>query len=136
MFLLLTASLCLPVEQPPAGWTPPPMVGNTMTGFLSQYDETPTIYTIDHQQKAGLLPFDMSNYDGVVAVESCDLVGREGWLTAEGRTLRVIVFDCSGDIETSYWMWEDNIIAEVGYYLAKEMGIIGRGGIAGTLVLE
>lgn len=50
--------------------------------------------------------------------------------------MHVIVFDCSGHISTTSWMNRDGIIAEVGFYLAEKLGIVGQGGVEGTLVLR
>lgn len=107
-----------------------------MNGWLSQYDEAPTAYTIIYRQEEGTLPLDLSPYDGVIATADCDNIGREGWLTAEGQTMHIIVFDCSGHASTTGWMGSNGIIAEVGFYLAEKLGIVGRGGIEGTLVLR
>jgi len=106
-----------------------------MDGWLSQYDQGPTDGTIVHNQEAGLIPQDLSAYAGVVATESCEHVGKPALLAAAGRWLPVMIFDCSGDQESTDWMLDNNIVAEVGYYLAIELDMLDRGGVRAKLMI-
>lgn len=88
----------------------------TVNGWLSAYDETPTVATIEYRQEAGEIPEDLSGYDGVIAVLNCDYIGKEAVLYSGEHRLDVIVFDCAGKSDGGYkWMIDNNIVAEVGY---------------------
>lgn len=90
-------------------------------GWLSAYGQQPTDATIAYRQEIGDIPNNLSMYDGVIAVLDCGRIGEEALLRAEGVSLRVMVFDCAGDSDGGYeWMIENNIAAEVGYYLWQE----------------
>ena len=116
---------------------PGPVDTITLTGYLSQYGQQPTMATIAYRQKVGDLPLDMSRFDGVIAVSDCGLIGHEARLRVEDAPWQdVIIFDCSGDVATSEWMQDSRVIAELGYGLAKQHGIIGKGGIRGKLVID
>ena len=116
---------------------PGPVDTITMTGYLSQYGRDPTVATIAYRQAVGDLPLDMNRYAGVIAVADCGLIGHEARLRVEDAPWQdVIIFDCSGDVATSEWMQDSRVIAELGYGLAKQHGIIGKGGIHGQLVIE
>lgn len=92
-----------------------------LLGFLSAYGQVPTEGTIAIRQEWGQLPQDMSQYDGVIATKSCALIGHEATLYIQGEKYDVIVFDCSGDQETSEWMLSGRIIAELGYFLSHKI---------------
>jgi hypothetical protein len=104
-----------------------------VTGWLSQYGQLPTDATIAYRQQVGDIPYDLSEYAGVIAVEDCAKVGHDAWLSVnDGSWMKVIVFDCLGRHEHN-WMQERNVIAEMGYYLTAELDLLGEGGIAGAL---
>jgi hypothetical protein len=104
-------------------------------GWLSQYDQGPTDATIAYRQKLGDIPADLSPYDGVIAVEDCGQIGKDAYLFVSGRWHRVMVFDCPGHAWTRDWMRDNNLIAEMGYYLTESLGLVGQGGIPGLLVI-
>jgi hypothetical protein len=113
-----------------AGPAPP------ISGTFSHYGIMPTIGTIQYQQEMGRLPLDLSPYDGVIAVLDCSLVGQEAWISVEDSDwLSVIIFDCAGDTETVEWMKSGNVIGELSYHLAEELGTLGRG-VPGELSLS
>lgn len=119
------------------------------SGFFSLYNQAPTDGTIDyHQNVDGRLPQDMSPYAGVIAViEDCSLVGQDAWIRLTdyhtpieywNYWLPVKIFDCGGHQESiENFFKPNNIIAELGYYIANDAGVyhLGRG-IAGDLALE
>ena len=126
----LAPTLCKPVDA--------------QDGYFSHYSQPPTDGTIPyHQNESGLLPQDLHSYAGVVAVADCSLVGSDAWVyitdsraTAEYRYrwLPVKVFDCSGHSQTTEWMNQNNILGELGYYLAQKIGIYRNGGIEGRFL--
>ena len=115
----------------------PPTPIKIDTGYFSQYGQAPTDGTIAYRQFIGQLPMDMSEYDGVIAVSDCDLIGEDAWIKINGsRWLRVITFDCAGSAQTVEWMESNNIIGELCFYLAERFAIIGQGGIRGQITFE
>lgn len=98
-------------------------------GWFSQYARAPTDATIKYRQQTGSLPQDLSAYRGVIAVADCSLIGNEAWLRIAGKDdwIPVIIFDCAAADGTLAWMAENNIILELGYYLARDLGVLGRG---------
>ena len=113
-----------------------------LDGWLSQYSQTPTDATIEYRKSVGQMPEDFPAqgdgiipYSGVVAVEDCYHIGKDAYLYAVGNWHRVLVFDCLGrDVEPN-WMEENNIIAEMGYYLTRDLNLVGQGGIKARLVI-
>ena len=105
------------------------------SGWLSQYHELPTSATIEYRQASGEIPASLADFDGVLAVEDCDLIGYTGWLITTNATSRIVVFDCSGHAEATKWMEENQIVAEAGYYLAVKLGMVGHGGVWAKLFL-
>ena len=107
--------------------TAPNNYGASRFGYLSQYAPTMMELVISNRQQMGQLPWDLSGYTVFIAMESCDEVGRTKYLTwGDGSVERALVTDCSGHYETSQWMWENNIIAEVDYNTAYRHGFVGR----------
>ena len=106
-----------------------------MDGYLSQYAQAPTDATIAYRQESGDIPQDLSPYAGVIAVENCAYVGHDAYLYVGDSWYRVLVFDCLGRDVQPNWMQENNIIAEMGYYLTKDLGYTGIGGIDARLVV-
>lgn len=97
-------------------------------GFLSAYDETPTVATIEYDQENGFIPYDLSKYDGVVAVIDCFRVGQDAILTVGSEEFYVLVFDCAGKGDGGWnWMIRNAYLAEVGYYMRiKYPHIVGQ----------
>lgn len=137
LFLLLSIQILAPTYCHPR---------DTISGYFSHYTQSPTDGTIAyHQDKSGLLPHDMASYKGVVATVDCSLVGQDAWIyiTDQRATpglirvwLPVKVFDCSGHTSTTDWMNQNNIVGELGYYLARDMGLLYQGGIVGEIVFQ
>ena len=131
--MALVSSVCMILSSPVC----PPDSSKMVTGWLSQYGESPTIATIEYRQMIGDLPVDLTPFDGFIAVANCGRIGDTGWLSINGGPLeRIAVFDCSGHIETTTWMSANQIIAEVSYRLAVKYGLINQGGIEGLLYWE
>ena len=86
-----------------------------LAGSLSAYAERPTRGTIAARQQWGQLPVDLGEYDVFLAVYDCGLIGREATLLVGGRKFRGIIFDCSGDEQTTRWMQDSGIVPEVGH---------------------
>ena len=86
-----------------------------LTGYLSAYSMWPTIRTIEIRQEWGQLPDDLSEYDIMISVPNCDLIGHEGTMYVSDQEYSVMVFDCAGEIGHP-WMIENMIAAELGYY--------------------
>lgn len=98
-------------------------------GAVSAFGLGPTVGTLAYRQDMGQIDRDLREYDVFVAVADCSLIGREGILIADSNVYKALVFDCSGDVETTgwmecefskhnhdcavgvevdYWFWEDN----------------------------
>ena len=101
--------------------------------WLSQYAQAPTDGTIIYRQSVGDIPMDMSLYAGVIAVEDCSRIGQEAMINTKGQWFRTIVFDCLARNEYN-WMQANNIVAELGYYLARKAGVNVGEGVRGSLV--
>lgn len=100
------------------------------TGYLSQYAKGPTDGTIAYRQSVGQLPVDMSHIDGVIAVADCDKIGHLAWLSIDdGPWLLVAAFDCSGSASTTAWMRDNRILGEASWYMARDHGFLGEGGV-------
>ena len=97
-------------------------------GFLSAYDERPTVATIKYGQEHGYIPQDISKYDGVVAVLDCWRAGQDAILTVGDEQFYVLVFDCAGKGDGGWnWMIRNSYLAEVGYYMRiKYPHIVGK----------
>jgi hypothetical protein len=97
-------------------------------GFLSAYDENPTVGTIEYGQKNGMIPRDLSKYDGLVAVIDCWRVGHDAILTVGDEQFYVLVFDCAGKGDGGWdWMIRYSYLAEVDYYMrTKYPHIVGK----------
>lgn len=107
------------------------------SGFISQYAKSPTDGTL-HYRKYESMEIEDIDYDAYIAVKDCSMIGEEVWLQLwyddyESGPLKAVVFDCSGHVDTSEWMEEDNIIAEVDWYTARDHGFLGRGGVSGRI---
>lgn len=97
-------------------------------GFLSAYDENPTVGTIEYHQENGTIPHDLSKYDGLVAVIDCWRVGQDAILTVGDESFYVLVFDCAGKGDGGWdWMIRHSYLAEVDYYMrTKYPHIVGK----------
>ena len=86
-----------------------------LTGYLSAYSMWPTIRTIELRQEWGQLEDDLSEYDMMISIPNCDLIGHEGTMYVGDEEYSVMVFDCAG-IFGHQWMTENMIAAELGYF--------------------
>lgn len=90
-------------------------------GYLSAYDLTPTLATIEYRQEVGDIPDSLAGFDGVVAVQDCSLIGTPAILISQGHVLHVMIFDCAGHADGGYqWMSDNNIVGEVGYRIREK----------------
>lgn len=99
------------------------MVMICVSGILSQYSPGVMNNTIHQQQILGRLPFPTPQVEGYLAVENCSRIGENVWIDQ----LKFLITDCSGSLQTSQWMWNNNILGEVDYETALRWGTIGRG---------
>ena len=103
-----------------------------LTGIASQYAPLKMESVINVRQIPGKTAYtitqDLSQYDGFIAMESCDELGNEYYIRPQNTTAWefFLVVDCSGHAETSEWMERNNIIVEVDYETAKRWETIGR----------
>jgi len=101
--------------------------------WFSQYAQAPTDGTVIYRQSVGDIPMDMSMYAGVIAVEDCRRMGQEAMINVKGRWFRTIIFDCLARNEYN-WMQANNIVAELGYYLARKADVDVGEGVRGSLI--
>lgn len=73
-----------------------------------------------------MLPEDRQGVDGYIAALSCRDIGQVWTVHWQGRTARLMVYDCAGDARTRAWMQRGNVLGEVDYYTARDWGIVGR----------
>ena len=106
----------------------------SQTGYLSAYAESPTVGTIAYRQAVGDIPSDLSQFDVMIAVSDCRLIGKEGMLYTAVGPLRALVFDCAANDGTPSWMEENNIVAEIDWYTWQRWPVLV--GSAAVLVIE
>lgn len=103
----------------------PPVAIVELDGYLSRYDEQPTIATLEYRKSIGDVPSD-KKYDGYIAVLSCDYIGLEGILSTTVGDFQVVVYDCAGNDGGHSWMKANDIVAEIDWYLyEKHSSIVG-----------
>lgn len=133
--LLGAAPIAPPVEGTPL------LRGSTQFhldyGTFSQYNRGPTDSQIwYHTQVTGLLK-PGQGYQGMIAVVDCDLVGKDAWVRVKGSDwLKVFVFDCSGHVSTTRWMIDNDIPAELGWYLVEKLGLPHGVGVPGAITYQ
>ena len=99
----------------------------TLVGYLSGYSMWPTIRTIEIRQEWGQLSENISNYDMMISVPNCDLIGHEGTMYVGDEEYSVLVFDCAGEFGHQ-WMLNNAIAAELGYFSWMEhTDLVGTG---------
>lgn len=97
----------------------PPVVIAEMDGYLSRYDKTPTDMTLEYRKSVGDVPLHKM-YDGYIATVSCDYIGHEGVLNTEAGQFDIIVYDCAGADGAFDWFSDNNIVAEIDWYLHEQ----------------
>ncbi len=110
-----------------------PEPGPAVRGYASRYDPGVFEGVVDLRWRHGwwrnMPPYDWTTVAGYAATTDCDQVGTVVLMRPVGasRWERVLVADCMGDIETMYWMIDNNIAAELDYALftrwAAEYGL-------------
>lgn len=92
------------------------------SGYLSAYGQSPTDHTLQYRIDNGQVPPDsLTRYDGLVAVLDCALIGTEYILSTVSGDFSVIAFDCAGKDDGGHsWMIDNNIVAEIDWYLWQE----------------
>jgi hypothetical protein len=110
---------------------------NVRKGLLSQYARGPTDAQIwYHETVTGLLS-DYDDYDGMIAVLNCELVGRDAWIKIEDSPwLHVFVGDCSGHSSTTNWMRRANILFEMDWYLKERFGVPDLKAVPGEIAWQ
>lgn len=98
------------------------------SGFLSAYDENPTVGTIAYHQNLGNIPDDLTGYDGLIVVYDCSRIGQDALLTVGDETWETLVFDCAGEADGGQdWMTSNGYVAEIDYYMwQKYPHILGK----------
>jgi len=110
---------------------PSPLIYPDATGWWLQYAQSPTDAQIWYHG------YEDEQVDGFIAVMDCDRVGSYAWITVNNSSWqRVRVFDCMGRDGNPSWWKENYIIGELGYYLAQEHGVVGRGGVKARIAWE
>lgn len=91
-------------------------------GFLSAYAERPTSGTVAYRQEHGQIPHDLGDYDVLLSISNCGLIGHEGVMQVGEIEYTAIVFDCGGaGIDVGHnWMLQNAIAAEVDYHFWME----------------
>lgn len=102
-------------------------------GWLSAYAQEPTDHTMAYRLETGDI---QEGYEVYIAVPECSRIGETGEIEfPDGIKKSYQVFDCaSRDTETddsSNWMKDNNIVAELDYYSWKEHGL-GRAKLTKT----
>lgn len=72
-------------------------------GILSAYNVTPTDATVNYYQEHEMLPLDLSQYDVLLAVDDCSLIGHEATMWANFEEFSAIIFDCAGKDGAKYF---------------------------------
>jgi len=107
MILLLLLTLLTPAQP-------------EYSGAISAYAEAPSVATLEYN--AALLPPDLSNYFGAVAVNNCDAIGAEALLEYDGKYYLMIVADCAGGADGgAQWMNDYNVCCELFFGAAQKL---------------
>ena len=91
-------------------------------GILSAYALGPTIGQTNFQQQMGNIPEDLSKYDALIAVDHCDLIGREAILHTDQGDFSALVYDCAGSYGAQFFADGNDtstpwlLAGEVDYY--------------------
>lgn len=90
------------------------------SGYLSAYHKWPTLGTVSIREEWGQIPTDsLEQYDVLIAVNNCDMIGREMVMHVSDMSFDALVFDCAGPYG-SRWMTENDIVAEIDYFTWME----------------
>ena len=108
-------------------------------GRASQYAPGVMQKVIANRQDWGQIPQDLSKYDGFIAVQECDNIGKEYLLIHEGKSYLVLGTDCACKTDHQYdmhdttddssgykQMGDNNIVAGINWELAVELNAEGR----------
>lgn len=107
-------------------------------GYLSAYALNPTLGTMAYRIKHGQIPADSAErYEVFLAVEDCDLIGREAVLSVGGDEYFGIVYDCAGVKDGgASWMRKNAIAAEVDrMFWLRHPEYVGTGVVAEVRIL-
>ena len=117
-----------------------PAVAIVTVSWCSQYAPGVMDTVIANRQDWGQIPFDLSAWDGFVAVPDCEDIGQTYYIRQLNATnrqwLRVLAVDCAGkydrqsddDARSGYeWMRDNGIAFEVGYETASRWERVGQG---------
>lgn len=93
------------------------LVSSARSGYVSRYDPGVFEAVVSHRFVNGWWrnepPADWDTVAGYAATTDCNQVGQVLLMRPVGATTweRVLVADCSGDLESMNWMLDNNIIA-------------------------
>jgi hypothetical protein len=91
------------------------------SGWLSAYDEEPTIDTYIYRLAIGDIEL---GHDVYLATADCSRIGEVGVITiGDNEPLNYQVFDCLGADAGYDWMARQNIIAEVDFWTWQRYGL-------------
>lgn len=107
--------------------------GGVMKGYFSHYKKNPTDATLAYNVERGLLPPDLPPGTVYIAHPNCGMLGWKVWVNLGRGWEEAYIFDCAGHAETlAIWANED-VMAELDYYTAKEVGAFGNGWYPGSM---
>lgn len=108
VFCLCIAPIITPYVHPAEGW-------------LSRYDELPTVATVAYYQADGRLSDTLAPQDNLIAVYNCQRIGDAVTVhAAEYGPIEMTVFDCANDADGGQaWMIDYNYVGELGYFTAQ-----------------
>lgn len=114
--LKLAAVLILPVVQCQPLSTESTLYAHSSAGYLSAYGQMPTDATLAHRIETGQIAAD-AEYDILVAVYDCRLIGRRAELHTVIGSFDALVFDCANDADGGQaWMKSGQYVAEIDWY--------------------
>lgn len=118
-YKLALAALLITMMTTTVSASPPTTQSNS--GWLSAYDEEPTIDTYIYRLAIGDIQL---GHDVYLATADCSRIGEIGTITiGDSPPLNYQVFDCLGDDASYDWMARQNIIAEVDFWTWQRYGL-------------
>lgn len=105
-------------------------------GWASQYDKGVMERVIRYRQRYNQIPYNLDRYDGFIAVQNAEDIGKEFIIIYGNNEYLVLAVDCASksdqqsniDLCSGYqWMNANNILVEVNYELAEQLGSVRRG---------
>lgn len=110
-----------------------------LTGTASQYAPGVMNEVIINRQNMQQIPEDVSMYDGYIAVQEADDIGKIFYLRPLGydEWESFLAVDCAGIADGGKsWMLRNNILVEVDYLTAERWDCVGRGKVIHMLTQQ